>query len=179
MRGSRCIRGCLCCAASPFSRRFKDEVRVMQHPPFSHYVLGRTPAAGRRNPRRGFVIKRFLGTCGSRSWRGWFWAARSKPKREIEQRNSHPLGGASSRRGGPAERSEKGARCTTRTLSYATASGGALQNTNALSCNCSRGRDHKPCPLIGEWSMLCVMTEETTSIAKRATADAPHQRPDL
>ena len=97
--------------------RFRDSVRVVQRPPFSHCVLGRTPAAGRRNPRRGFVIKRFLGCCCSRSWRCWSWAARSEPKPKNEQRKSHPLGGASSRRGGPTERSEKGARCVAQTSS--------------------------------------------------------------
>ena len=51
--------------------RFRDEVRVMQRPPSSAYGLGRTPAARRRNPRRGFGIKRFLGFSGSRSWRRW------------------------------------------------------------------------------------------------------------
>mgnify|MGYP000592602450 CR=1 FL=1 len=80
------------------------------------------PAAKRRDPRRGSVIERFLGFYGSRSWRGWSWAAKSEPRRGIEQRKSHPLGGAASSRGGPAERSEKGGRCTTRTHQWSTVS---------------------------------------------------------
>ena len=67
--------------------------------------------------KQGLVIKRFLGFCGSRSRRGWLWAAKSKPKRGFGQRHSHPLGGAASSRGGPTERSEKGARCKIRTSS--------------------------------------------------------------
>ena len=88
--------------------RIRDSVCVVRRPPFSHYVLGRTPASERRNPRRGSFIKRFLGFRGARSWRSWSKAAKSEPRRGFEQRKSHPLGGASSRRGGPAERSEKG-----------------------------------------------------------------------
>ena len=119
------------------------DVRVVQRAPFGCYASGRTPAAGRRDPRRGsvtlpestfgfadhrrglcfatrplrmlrirpdprgwtpqppvskqgLVIKRFLGFCGSRSRRGWLWAAKSKPKRGFGQRHSHPLGGAAS-----------------------------------------------------------------------------------
>ena len=100
-----------------WGRGSKEEVLVVQHPPFSHCVLGRTPASGRRDPRRGSVIKRFLGFCGLRSWRGSSWAVKSEPKRGFRQRKSPPSGDASFRRGGPAERSEKGERCTTRTSS--------------------------------------------------------------
>ena len=78
----------------PPPRRLRESVRVVQRAPFSHCVLGRTPAAGRRNPRWGSVIKRFLGVCGSRSWRGSSWAAKSEPRRGLGQHNSHPLGGA-------------------------------------------------------------------------------------
>ena len=42
-------------------------------------AFGRTPAAGRRDPRRGSIIKRFLGFCGSRSGRGWSWATKANP----------------------------------------------------------------------------------------------------
>ena len=98
-----------CCATSPLLATF-----------------GRTPAAGRRNPRRGFVIKRFLGCCCSRSWRCWSWAARSEPKPKNEQRKSHPLGGASSRRGGPTE--------------HAVREGGMLHNANLVSESTLTGR---------------------------------------
>ena len=126
----------------PFSRGFKDEACVVQRSPFSHCVLGRTPAAGRRNPRRGFGIKRLLGFCVSRSGRGWFWAANSEPKRGFGLRNSHPLGGAASSRGGPAERSEKGDRCTTRTSSVICTpkpENGQRQSPPSGGCDVSRG----------------------------------------
>ena len=92
---------------------------VVQRPPSSRCALGRPPASERRDPRRGSVIKRFLGCCGSRSEQRWSRAARSEPKRGVEQRNSHPLGGAASSRGGPTERAARG--------------GGTLHNTHALS----------------------------------------------
>ena len=105
---SRCIRGCSRDAASPLLTSF-----------------GRPPAAGRRAPRRGADIKRFLGVCGSRSWRGWFWAAKSESRRGIEQRNTPPPGVAASSRGGPA--------------GCAASEGGMLQNTNLVFGPRNRG----------------------------------------
>ena len=70
-------------------------------------------------PRWGFVIKRFLGFCGSRSWRGWSWAAKSEPKHGFRQRPSPPFWGARRPDAGvrPDAEHPKGARCTTRTSS--------------------------------------------------------------
>ena len=97
--------------------RIRDSVCVVRRPPFSHYVLGRTPASERRNPRRGSVIKRFLGFYGSRSGRKWSWAAKSEPKHGFRQRPSPPFWGARRPDAGvrPDAEHPKGERCTTRT----------------------------------------------------------------
>ena len=70
-------------------------------------------------PRWGFVIKRFLGFCGSRSWRGWSWAEKSEPKRKNEQRLSPPFWGARRPDAGvrPSTQCEKGGRRTIHTPS--------------------------------------------------------------
>ena len=126
---SRCIRGRVRCATRPFSRWLREDVRVVQRPPFSHCVLGRTPASGRRAPQR-VAVTLLESTSG-------FASCSPRPtlprKRTIEAKKAldkrPPPGVAASSRGGPTEHAVRG--------------GGTLHNANAISESRNRVRPNE------------------------------------
>ena len=124
-----CSGGRLCCASVPprfASDRCKTRSSSCATSPLLALRARSDPRGSRRNPRRGFVFKRFLGFSGSRSWRASLWAAKANPNVESSSVTA-TLWGA--RRPACFETGSGRARSARR------GEGGTLHNTQAFLCN--------------------------------------------
>ena len=138
----------------------RDEFCVLHRPPFSHYVLGRTPASGRRAPQNGGLISSaFLASVVCVHGEDCPGQQKANPNVGLGNVSSPHFGGCGVQpvsKQGPTE--------------HAVREGGALHNTHALLCN-ARGNvaQQKPSPArpLQNASTLTSPTREARAHAPR------------